>query len=90
MAMVDARSGFAAILSDRETRRLEVAENIEVQDVRPGDVLIVHPYGEVTVRSVEGAGCDKAILIDPIGLNGHTVRQIARGRFDLVERIGRY
>jgi hypothetical protein len=88
--MVDSSAGFAAILSDRRTRRLQVAENITVQDARPGDVLIVQPYGEVNVRSVEGAGCDKAILIEPIAFNGATINQIGRMRHDLVERIGRY
>jgi len=90
MAMVDSSAGFAAILSDRRTGRLQVAENIEVEDVRPGDRLIVRPYGELTVRSVEGAGCDKAILVAPFAFNGGTITQIGRMRHDLVERIGRY
>ena len=90
MAMVNHDAGFAAILSDRRTRKLQVAENIEVEDVRPGDRLIVRPYGEVNVRSVEGAGCDKAILVNPVGMNGHRITQINRNRHDLVERIGRY
>ena len=90
MAMVNHDAGFAAILSDRRTRKLQVAENIEVEDVRPGDVLIVRPYGEVNVRSVEGAGCDKAILVAPFTFNGGTITQIGRMRHDLVERIGRY
>ena len=90
MAMVNHDAGFAAILSDRRTRRLQVVENIEVEDVRPGDRLIVRPYGEVAVRSVEGAGCDKAILVVPFAFNGGTITQIGRMRHDLVERIGRY